>query len=369
VQPGEAATRRMPALRVVQGSPGGRGQLTVVAPTTKDGEAPPKTASLPVAVDAMGGDRAPSEIVAGARRAAEELGIPVVLVGPTDGSLGDTGGLEVLPASEVIAMNDDPAQSVRTKRDSTLVRAAEAVRDGRASAMVSAGNTGATMASALLRMGRLPGVARPAIAALIPAVSGRPAALVDAGANADCHAEWLVQFAQMGSAFMTRRFGIAVPKVALLSIGEEPTKGNQLAKEAHALLAAGVGIDFVGNVEGRDLLDGDVDVIVTDGFTGNVALKSLEGALGALFGVLGRVFEASPETRAAGKVLGPELLVYAQRLDPEETGGAMLLGVDGVCVISHGSSSARAILNAVRVAHDAATGDLVRSLREAVART
>jgi glycerol-3-phosphate acyltransferase PlsX len=146
-------------------------------------------------------------------------------------------------------------------------------------------------------MGRLPGVARPAIAALIPAVSGRPAALVDAGANADCHAEWLVQFAQMGSAFMTRRFGIAVPKVALLSIGEEPTKGNQLAKEAHALLAAGVGIDFVGNVEGRDLLDGDVDVIVTDGFTGNVALKSLEGALGALFGVLGRVFEASPEAR------------------------------------------------------------------------
>jgi glycerol-3-phosphate acyltransferase PlsX len=369
VQPGEAAARRLPALRVVQGSPGGRGQLTVVAPTTKAGAAPPPVASLPVAVDAMGGDRAPAEIIAGARRAAEELGIPVVLVGPTDGSLGDTGGLEVLPAFEVIAMNDDPAQSVRTKRDSTLVRAAEAVRDGRASAMVSAGNTGATMASALLRMGRLPGVARPAIAALIPAVSGRPAVLVDAGANADCHPEWLVQFAQMGSAFMTGRFGIPAPKVALLSIGEEPTKGNQLAKEAHALLAAGVGVDFVGNLEGRDLLEGNVDVIVTDGFTGNVALKSLEGALRALFDVLGRVIDASPETRAAGSVLGPELLVYAQRLDPEETGGAMLLGVDGVCVISHGSSSARAILNAVRVAHEAATGDLVGSLREAVART
>ena len=168
---------------------------------------------------------------------------------------------------------------------------------------------------------------------------------------------------------MTRRFGIPAPKVALLSIGEEPTKGNQLAKEAHALLAAGVGVDFVGNVEGRDLLEGNVDVIVTDGFTGNVALKSLEGALRALFDVLGRVIDASPETRAAGSVLGPELLVYAQRLDPEETGGAMLLGVDGVCVISHGSSSARAILNAVRVAHEAATGDLVGSLREAVART
>ena len=154
-----------------------------------------------------------------------------------------------------------------------------------------------------------------------------------------------------------------------MSIGEEPTKGNQLAKEAHALLAAGVGVDFVGNVEGRDLLDGNVDVIVTDGFTGNVALKSLEGALRALFDVLGRVISTSPETCAAGNVLGPELLVYAQRLDPEETGGAMLLGVDGVCVISHGSSSARAILNAVRVAHEAATGDLVGSLREAVAKT
>ncbi len=183
-----------------------------MAPTTEAGAVPSPVTHLPVAVDAMGGDHAPAEIVAGARRAAEELGIPVVLVGPTDGSLGDTGGLEVLPASEVIAMHDDPAQSVRAKKDSTLVRAAEAVRDGRASAMVSAGNTGAAMASALLRMGRLPGVARPAIAALIPAVSGRPAVLVDAGANADCHAEWLVQFAQMGSAFMTLRFGTAGPE-------------------------------------------------------------------------------------------------------------------------------------------------------------
>ncbi len=337
--------------------------------TAEGGAASPSIASLPVAVDAMGGDRAPAEIVAGARRAAEELGIPVALVGPRDGSLGDTGGLEVMPASEVIAMNDDPAQCVRTKKDSTLVRAAEAVRDGRASAMVSAGNTGATMASALLRMGRLPGVARPAIAALIPAVSGHPAVLVDAGANADCRAEWLVQFAQMGSAFMTHRFSTPAPKVALLSIGEEPTKGNQLAKEAHALLASAIGVDFVGNVEGRDLLDGNVDVIVTDGFTGNVALKSLEGALRALFEVLGHVISASPDTRAAGKVLGPGLGVYAQRLDPEETGGAMLLGVDGVCVISHGSSSARAILNAVRVAHEAATGDLVGSLRKAVGST
>jgi phosphate acyltransferase len=323
--------------------------------------------SLPVAVDAMGGDRAPGDIVAGARRAVEELGIPVVLVGPTDGSLGDTGDLEVLHASEVIEMHADPAQSVRTKKDSSLVRAAEAVRDGRACAMVSAGNTGATMASALLRMGRLPGVARPGLAALIPAISGRPAILVDAGANADCRAEWLVQFAQMGAVFVTRRYGTVAPKVGLLSIGEESTKGNQLAKEAHALLAEGVGVDFIGNVEGRDLLDGNVDVIVTDGFTGNVALKSVEGTLRVVFDILGRVIGTSPETRAAGDVLAPELLVYAQRLNPDETGGAMLLGVDGVCVISHGSSSATAILNAVRVAYELATGDLVGSLRDAVA--
>jgi glycerol-3-phosphate acyltransferase PlsX len=366
VQPGEAAARGVPALRVVQGSTGGRGQLTVVAPTTAAGQVRTPV-DLPVAVDAMGGDHAPGEIVAGARRAVEELGIPVVLVGPTDGSLGDTGELEVLPAFEVIEMHDDPAQSVRAKKDSSLVRAAEAVRDGRASAMVSAGNTGAAMASALLRMGRLPGVARPAIAALIPPVSGRPAILVDAGANADCRPEWLVQFAQMGSAFVTRRFGTVSPKVALLSIGEESSKGNQLAKETFALLSAGVGVDFIGNVEGRDLLDGNVDVIVTDGFTGNVALKSVEGTLRTVFDILARVIGTSAETRAAGDVLAPELLVYAQRLDPEETGGAMLLGVDGVCVISHGSSSSRAILNAVRIANELATGDLVGALRDAVA--
>ena len=314
----------------------------------------------------MGGDRAPGEIVAGARRAADELGIPVVLVGPSDGSLGDTGGLEVLAASEVIAMNDDPAQSVRTKKDSSLVRAAEAVRDGRASAMVSAGNTGAAMASALLRMGRLPGVARPAIAALIPAVSGRPTVLVDSGANADCHAEWLVQFAQMGSAFMKRRFGVQSPKVALLSIGEESTKGNQLTKEAHALLAAGVGVDFVGNVEGRDLLDGNVDVIVTDGFTGNVALKALEGSLRFLFDAMLGVFATNDETKAAADVLLPYLLPMAAEFEPENTGGAMLLGTDGVCVISHGSSNAVSMVNAVRVAYECATRGLADHVAAAI---
>ena len=310
----------------------------------------------PIAVDAMGGDRAPGEIVAGARQAADELGVPVVLVGQPE-AIGDAGGLEVIPASEVIGMAEDPAQGVRRKKDSSLVRAAEAVRDGRASAMVSAGNTGAAMAAALLRMGRLKGVQRPAIATPIPVPGAGPTVLLDAGANAECTAQYLVQFAQMGSAFASERYGIAEPRVGLLSIGEEPSKGTALVKETHALLAEGAGVRFVGNVEGRDIMSDAVDVVVTDGFTGNVALKTLEGGLRFL---VGAVLAALPPE-------GIELLLpLAAELDPDGTGGAMLLGVDGVCVISHGSSGARAIVSAVRVAADLAGAGLVDRLRTAV---
>jgi glycerol-3-phosphate acyltransferase PlsX len=321
----------------------------------------------------MGGDRSPAEIVLGARQAAE-LGIPVVLVGPTDGTLGDVGDLEVIPATEVIGMSEDAARGVRTKKDSSLVRAAEAVRDGRACAMVSAGNTGATMASALLRMGRLPGVSRPCIATPLPALGDAPTVLVDAGANSDCQAEWLVQFAQMGAAFYRERYGLERPKVAMLSIGEESSKGNTLTKDTHALLAALVssggddqGFDFAGNVEGRDLLAGGTHVIVTDGFTGNVALKSLEGALRVFMDILLQVFAETPANKAASEVLFPSLLTRAEPLDPENTGGAMLLGLKGVCIISHGSSSARAIVNAIRAGHDLARGDLSGKLAAAVA--
>jgi glycerol-3-phosphate acyltransferase PlsX len=317
----------------------------------------------------MGGDRAPAEIIAGALDAVE-AGLPVVLVGPDDGSLGDVGGLEIIPASEVITMKDDPAKGVRTKKDSSLVRAAEAVRDGRASAMVSAGNTGATMASALLRMGRLPGVSRPCIATPLPVPGGSHTVLVDAGANADCQSEWLVQFAQMGAAFYGERYGAGRrPKVALLSIGEESSKGNQLVKETHELLAGGAGGDrfeFVGNVEGRDLLTGEVDVVVTDGFTGNVALKALEGALKVFMSILSGVMNATAETKAASEVLLPGLLEASVSLDPESTGGAMLLGVKGVCIISHGSSSRRAIVNAIGVGHDLAERGIAETLAEAV---
>jgi glycerol-3-phosphate acyltransferase PlsX len=240
--------------------------------------------------------------------------------------------------------------------------------------MVSAGNTGATMASALLRMGRIKGVARPAIATPIPSlVRDTPTLLVDAGANAECQPDWLVQFAQMGASYATGRFGVAEPRVGLLSIGEEPTKGTPLVKDTHALLSEGAwvgdgGARFVGNVEGRDLMGGEVDVVVTDGFTGNVALKTLEGGMKALVGALFEAFDADDAAREGARALAPALLPLYARLDPDATGGAVLLGVDGVCIISHGSSSATAVVNAVRVAVDAVRGDAVGAVRHAIGR-
>jgi glycerol-3-phosphate acyltransferase PlsX len=317
----------------------------------------------PIAVDAMGGDKAPAEIVAGAKQAAAE-GIPVLLVGPSD--LADRGDLELLVATEVIGMDEDAASSVKKKKDSTLVRCAEAVRDGKASAMISAGNTGATMASALLRMGRADGVKRPAIATPIPVPGSTPTILLDAGANAEVEAAWLTQFAVMGSVFSTARYGIAKPKVGLLSIGEEPGKGDSLRKEAYELLSAEKSINFVGNVEGRDIMTTEVDVVVTDGFTGNVALKSLEGALKtvvkSLFTAIG-----APQYKEHADALMPAFLDLYSQFDPDTTGGAMLLGLNGVCIISHGSSSARAMVNGIKVARDMVQGDIVEKIRTAVA--
>jgi glycerol-3-phosphate acyltransferase PlsX len=323
---------------------------------------------LPIAIDAMGGDHAPGAIVEGARRAEAELGVPVVLVGRPEDLEPLRGDLDVVPASQVIGMDADPGSSVRTMKDSSLVRAAEAVRDGHASAMVSAGNTGATMASALLRLRRIKGVARPAIATPIPVPGSSPTVLLDAGANAECQAQWLVQFAQMGAVFSRERYGIAEPRVGLLSIGEEPTKGNPLVKEAHGLLAAAGALDragarFVGNVEGRDIMTSNVDVVVTDGFTGNVALKTLEGGLHAL---VAAVIDGLSATEVADTALGALLPLY-RTLDPDQTGGAMLLGVDGVCIISHGSSSATAVVNATRVAGEMVAAGVVDRLRSAVA--
>ncbi len=324
---------------------------------------------LPIAVDAMGGDKGPGEVVAGARQAASELGVPILLVGDPD-AMGDPGDLEVLAASEVITMDEDAGAGIRRKKDSSVVRAAETVREGRASAMVSAGNTGAAMGSALLRMGRLPGVSRPAIATPIPVPGCTPTVLLDAGANAECQAAWLVQFAQMGAAYFTGRYGVEAPRVGLLSIGEEPSKGSPLVKEAHALLnagdSAGLGGQFIGNVEGRDLMSDRVDVVVTDGFTGNIALKALEGAATVMRDAVFGVLMSTDEAVEASEVLLPLLAPLATEMDPDTYGGALLLGVDGVCIISHGSSSASAVVNAVRVARDMVDNGLVERLRQAI---
>jgi glycerol-3-phosphate acyltransferase PlsX len=324
---------------------------------------------LPVAVDAMGGDHAPGPILAGAHRAAA-TGIPVVLVGPADldGRQSPDGSvLDLIEASEVIEMHDDPAQGVRRKKDSTLVRAAEAVRDGRASAMISAGNTGATMAAALLRMGRISGVKRPAIATPIPVPGATPTVLLDAGANSEVQAEWLVQFGLMGSVYARHRFAIESPRVGLLSIGEEPGKGDTLRKEAYELLGAASHLNFVGNVEGRDVMSADLDVCVTDGFTGNVVLKTLEGGMKVVIKALLEAFSAEEHYKPHADALMPALLPLYETLSPDTYGGAVLLGVDGVCVIAHGSSGETAIANGIGVARDMVTHGMVDEIRAAIA--
>ena len=317
---------------------------------------------LPIAVDALGGDKAPSEIIAGAREAVA-AGIDVILVGPR--GLAGCEGFELIEASEVIEMHEDAASSVRNKKDSTLVRAAEAVRDGKANAMISAGNTGATMASALLRMGRISGVKRPAIATPIPAPGTTPTVLLDAGANAEVEPEWLVQFGLMGSVYADARFGVKNPRVGLLSIGEEPGKGDTLRKQAYELFSNAKNLNFIGNVEGRDIMTDKVDVVVTDGFTGNVALKTLEGTMR---GVVKALFAAisAPEYKEHADGIMPALLSLYSTFDPDTYGGAILLGVDGVCIISHGSSGSRAMLNGIKVAKEMVDVDMVGKIRQAV---
>ena len=311
-----------------------------------------------VAVDALGGDHAPEEVVAGALDAASESIAPI-LFGPA--SLVETG-LEVVPCSDGIAMNDKPAEAVRAKPDASLVRAVRAVGDGDAAAVVSAGNTGAVLAASLLHVRRLPGVHRPGIAIVIPGRKG-PTVLIDAGANADARPEHLVQFGHMGTVFAQEILDVSDPSVRLLSIGEEPEKGNQLTLEAHALLEAS-DLRFEGNIEGRALLDGVADVVVCDGFTGNVALKTLEGTIRSVLGALRDEIRASTTSRLGGLLIRPAARGLRKRLDPETTGGGYLLGLRGLVVIAHGSSSRVAIANATRMAARGVDHRLVDHLAE-----
>jgi phosphate acyltransferase len=297
-----------------------------------------------VAVDALGGDRGPDEVVAGALEAAAD-GIVPVLFGP---ETLDTRGLEHVVADQAIAMDEKPAEAVRAKPNSSLVASCRAIAEGHADAVVSAGNTGAMLAAGLLEIRRIPGVARPAIAVPIPARDG-PSVLLDCGANADARPEHLLQFGYMGAIFAEEILGIRNPEVRLLSIGEEAEKGNQLALEARALLVESP-LNFGGNAEGRDLLAKAADVVVTDGFTGNVALKTLEGTIRTVMEGLRDEITSSSGGKVGGLLIRPAVRRLRRRLDPDTYGGAYLLGLRGLAVIAHGNSSRVAIANAIRLA-------------------
>ncbi len=334
------------------------------------------TIDLPVAVDAMGGDEAPRLIVEGARLAADRDGMHVLLVGRPE-EIGDlpstsSGSLSIKAASEVIAMDAEPATSVRRMKDASIVRAAEAVRDGEAKALLSAGNTGAAMASSLLRMGRIKGVSRPAIAVPLPVFGGTPSTLLDCGANAECQPEWLVQFAQLGAEYNRARFGVETPRVGLLTIGEEAGKGNELVKAASALMAEidwadRCGASYIGNVEGGDLLTGVADVVVADGFTGNVVLKAMEGIMAITRTEVRAAIGSTAEAAATRPIVDPLLDPVFDTLNAGKTGSAMLLGTKGVCLISHGSSSAETISHAIRTAGQIADDGVVDILRASIA--
>ncbi|MBD2022305.1 phosphate acyltransferase PlsX [Leptolyngbya sp. FACHB-36] len=313
-----------------------------------------------IAIDAMGGDNAPAEIVTGALRAREELGVEVLLVGdPAQISASvsqssSLSSLEIVPAEGTIEMGEEPLGALRRKPKASINVAMDLVKQRRADAVVSAGHSGAAMAAALLRLGRLPGIDRPAIGAVLPTmVPGKPVIILDVGANVDCRPKFLEQFAFMGTVYSQYVLGNSEPKVGLLNIGEEPSKGNELALRTHQLLQDNPQIPFIGNAEGRDVLSGDFDVIVCDGFVGNILLKFAEAVGEVALQILREELPRGARGKLGVSLLKPNLRRIKQRMDHAEHGGGLLLGVAGVCIISHGSSQAPTIFNAVRLAREA----------------
>ncbi len=329
-----------------------------------------------VAVDTMSGDYGPEPAVHGAIQAVREHGASVILV-------GDPGIIEALlkrfpcdpsrvriePALEVITMDDSPSQAVRSRPNASVVVAARLVKEKHAVGFFSPGNTGATMASALLVLGRISGVDRPAIASPLPREDGRTTVLLDAGANVDCKAKWLVQFGIMGEVYAREIHGVVNPRIAMLSNGEEPKKGNSVTVEAHQKFAK-LPYNFAGNVEGRDLYGGEraADVVVCDGFIGNIVLKATEGLARSIFNIMRYGIAGSQLATAGAFLLKPTLQEVKKRMDYAEYGGAPLLGVEGTCIIGHGSSNATAFKNAVRVVLEFARRDISAKIAENIKR-
>ncbi len=326
-----------------------------------------------IAVDAMGGDHGPGVVVIGAVAAARRFGVSIRLFGD-QATLAeslthqDLTGLDIVPVATTgtIGMSDHPAQAVRRMPDSSLMRSIQAVKDGEAAAMLSAGNSGAVMAGALMHLGRISGVERPAIASYMPSRTGRTLVL-DLGAVADPKPAHLVQFAIMGQTYARHVLNVPEPTIGLLSNGEEASKGNQLTVRVHELLAQTPGLDFRGNVEGKDIALGTTDIVVTDGFTGNVALKTAEGTASFLLEILKNEITANPLRKLAAAILKPAFREVSKRLDYAEIGGAPLLGVDGTTIIAHGRSNERAIENAIGVAYRSVEQQLPARIAERIA--
>lgn len=323
-----------------------------------------------IAVDAMGGDFAPAEIVAGAIRAKAELGVDILLVGNPEqikastSQLGNLEDIEIVASEGTIEMHEEPLGALRRKPQASINVAMDLVKQKRADAVVSAGHSGAAMAAALLRLGRLKGIDRPAIGAVFPTViAGKSVLILDVGANVDCRPKFLEQFAVMGTIYSRYVLGVEVPQVGLLNIGEEPSKGNDLAVRAHQLLADNPIVPFRGNAEGRDVLSGDFDVVVCDGFVGNVLLKFAEAVGEAILQILKEELPQGVRGKVGASILMPNLRRIKQRVDHAEHGGALLLGVAGIAVISHGSSHAPSIFNAIRLAKEAVDNQVLERIK------
>ncbi len=322
-----------------------------------------------IAIDAMGGDNAPSEIVAGALRAVEELGVKVLLVGSPEDiertlpSSIKSEQVEIVPAEGAIAMDEEPLSGIRRKPKASINVAMSLVKKGQADAVVSAGHSGAAMAAALLRLGRLPGIDRPAIGAVFPTMLASKQVLVlDVGANVDCRPKFLEQFAVLGSAYSQYVLGVAEPKVGLLNIGEEECKGNDVAIRAHQMISENTQVTFIGNAEGRDVLSGNFDVIVCDGFVGNVLLKFAEAVGEILLQIMREELPQGLRGQLGCSILKPNLKRIKQRVDSAEHGGGLLLGVNGICVIGHGSSQAPSIFGAIRLAKEAVDNQVLQRI-------
>jgi len=331
-----------------------------------------RSSKYPIIVDAMGGDFAPLEVIKGALGAVSRYSAEVKLVGDEDTirEAADSGGLditcfEISPSSQEVGMDESPSDVLKNKKESSIYIGSQLVGQGNGSAFLSAGNTGAVMACSLFNIKRIKGVFRPAIAAVIPLVDSR-FVLIDAGANADCKPVYLAQFALMGKVYSENILGVKDPKVGIVNIGGEEKKGSELSVEAHRMLKDINGLDFVGNIEGREMFEGSADVVVTDGFTGNVILKVIEGLAKMFFGEIKSALTSSFISKMAALILKKPLKGIKNKFDYETYGGAQLLGLNAPVIISHGSSKARAVRNAIRVGQESLQTDLVEKIKKEI---